>query len=166
MSESSQKWIQRNRKPRTHILMEVETGGSPERKELPFVIGVMGDFAGDGGGENERKPLRDRLFTGINKDNFNDVMENMKPASRFQVKNVLKPDGTEIPVNLVFSSIEDFEPHRVALQVEPLKKLLDARDQLQDLLARLDRDPDQKIEAALQSILREIDKHSGTPENK
>ena len=148
--ESVHKKLARVRKPRVHITYEVEVGDAQEIKELPFVVGVMGDFSGDA--TKPLRPLRDRKFTQIDRDNFNDVMASMNPGLNLRVENTLKGDGTEFGVNLAFNSIEDFEPARVAQQIEPLRKLLQTRNELRDLLTKVDRSED--LEAILDRVLQ------------
>ena len=148
--ESVHKKLERVRKPRVHITYEVEVGDAQEVKELPFVVGVMGDFSGDP--TKPLRPLRDRKFTQIDRDNFNDVMASMNPGLNLRVENTLKGDGTEFGVNLAFNSIEDFEPARVAQQIEPLRKLLQTRNELRDLLTKVDRSDD--LEAILDRVLQ------------
>src|SRR5713101_182979 len=117
--------LDRVRKPRVHITYEVETEGAVVQKELPFVVGVLGDFSGNP--TAPLKPLKDRKFIQIDRDNFNDVMARMTPGLNLKVENTLKGDGSEMPVQLKFGSIEDFEPGRIVNQVEPLRKLLETR---------------------------------------
>ena len=148
--ESVHKKLERVRKPRVHITYEVEVGDAQEVKELPFVVGVMGDFSGDP--TKPLRPLQDRKFTQIDRDNFNDVMASMNPGLNLRVENTLKGDGTEFAVNLAFNSIEDFEPARVAQQIEPLRKLLQTRNELRDLLTKVDRSED--LEAILDRVLQ------------
>src|SRR5690606_10619173 len=118
--------LNRVRKPRVHISYEVETEGAVVKRELPFVVGVMGDFSGDP--TTPLKPLKDRRFVQIDRDNFNQVLASMTPGLRFKVKNTLQDDGSEFEVNLRFQSLEDFEPAAVVAQVEPLRKLLETRN--------------------------------------
>ena len=148
--ESVHRKLDRVRKPRVHITYEVETEGAVEIKELPFIVGVMGDYAGDS--SKPMRPLRDRKFTTIDRDNFNDVMASMSPGLNLRVENTLAGDGTEFAVNLEFNSIEDFEPARVAQQIEPLRKLLETRNQLRDLLSKVDRS--ENLENMLDRILQ------------
>lgn len=148
--ESVHRKLERVRKPRVHITYEVEVGDAQEVKELPFVVGVMGDFSGDA--TKPLRPLRDRKFTQIDRDNFNDVMASMNPGLNLRVENTLKGDGSEFAVNLAFNSIEDFEPARVAEQIEPLRRLLQTRNQLRDLLTKVDRSED--LETILDRILQ------------
>ena len=139
-SESIHDKLKRVRKPRVHITYEVETEGAMVLKELPFVVGVMGDFSGNP--TEPLKPLKDRKFIQIDRDNLNDVLRKLTPGLNMRVENTLKADGTEMAVQLKFNSMEDFEPANVARQVEPLRKLLETRDKLRDLLTKVDRSDD------------------------
>lgn len=142
--------LERVRKPRVHIKYEVHTGDATVEKELPFVVGVLGDFSG-----NPTQPLKslaNRKFISIDRDNFNEVMEKMTPGVNIKVQNTLKGDGTEMAVQLKFNAIEDFEPAEIARQVEPLRKLLEARDKLRDLLTKVDRSDD--LENLLEQVLK------------
>src|SRR5436305_8829443 len=121
-SESTQKKLDRVRKPRVHITYDVETEGAQVTKELPFVVGVLGDFSGQP--TQPLKPLKDRKFIQIDRDNFNDVMGRMTPSVQMRVENTLADDGSEMAVNLSFSSMDDFEPGRIVQQVASLRKLL------------------------------------------
>ena len=132
--------LDRVRKPRVHITYQVETEGAEVEKELPFVVGVLGDFSGNP--TAPLKPLKERKFIQIDRDNFNDVMARMTPGLNLKVENTLKGDGSEMAVQLKFRAIEDFEPGRVVQQIEPLKKLLETRDKLRDLLTKVDRSED------------------------
>ena len=133
--------LSRVRKPRVHITYEVETEGARfVRRNCPFVVGVLGDFSGKP--TQPLKPLKDRKFIQIDRDNFNDVMARMTPGLNFRVENTLKGDGSEMAVQLKFNSMEDFEPGQVVQQVEPLRKLLETRDKLRDLLTKVDRSDD------------------------
>lgn len=145
--------LERVRKPRVHITYQVETEGAVVEKELPFVVGVLGDFSGNP--TEELKPLRDRKFVQIDRDNFNEVMARMTPGLNLRVENTLKGDGSEMAVNLKFNSIEDFEPAQVVDQVEPLKRLLETRNKLRDLLTKIDRSED--LEAVLERVLKNTD---------
>jgi type VI secretion system protein ImpB len=153
-AESIHQKLSRVRKPHVHITYEVETEGAVEQKELPFVVGVLGDFSGNP--TQPLKPLADRKFISIDRDNFNDIMQRMTPGLNFRVENTLKGDGSEMAVNLQFKSIEDFEPGRVVDQVEPLKKLLETRNKLRDLLSTVDRSD--KLEEQLEEILKNTEK--------
>ena len=154
MPESIHEKLKRVRKPRVHITYDVETEGAVVQKELPFVVGVMGDFSGDP--TQPLKPLRDRKFVQIDRDNFNDIMSRMTPGLNLKVDNTLAGDGSEMGVQLQFNSMEDFEPAKVARQVEPLRKLLETRDKLRDLLTKIDRSQD--LENVLEQVLENTDK--------
>jgi type VI secretion system protein ImpB len=135
--ESTQHKLDRVRSPRVHITYDVETGGAIELKELPFVVGVLGDFTGQ---PTEPLPkLKERKFTEVNPDNFDTVLEGMKPHLAFSVENKLsdEPDAPNLKVDLNFKSMDDFEPENVARQVKPLKELLDLRTRLSDLRGSL-----------------------------
>ena len=142
--------LNRVRKPRVHIAYEVETGGAMVQKELPFVAGVVGDFSGDP--TEPLKPLRDRKFIQIDRDNFNDVMGRMNPGLNIKVENTLAGDGSEMAVDLSFKSMADFEPAQVVQQVDPLKNLMSTRDKLRDLLTKVDRSED--LENLLEQVLQ------------
>lgn len=134
--ESTQKKLSRVRPPRVHITYDVEIGDAIQMKELPFVAGVLADLSGK---PDEPLPrLRDRKFVEIDRDNFNTVLKGMKPRLAFRVDNKLSDDDTKLGVELRFNGLEDFEPERVVNQVEPLRKLLDARKRLSDLLNKMD----------------------------
>jgi type VI secretion system protein ImpB len=145
--------LNRVRKPRVHISYDVETEGAVVQKELPFVIGVMGDFSGDP--TEPLKPLRDRKFIQIDRDNFNDVFARMTPGVEMKVTNTLTEDGGDMAVNLKFKSIADFEPENVVDQVEPLRKLKEARNELRDLMSKVDRSED--LENLLEKVLQNTD---------
>jgi type VI secretion system protein ImpB len=137
MAESVNSKLERVRAPRVHIKYEVETGGAIEMKELPFVMGVLGDLTG-----HPAEPLaklKERKFVEINPDNFDDVLKSMKPHLSFTVENLLsdEPDAGKLGVDLNFRSMDDFAPENVAQQVEPLRKLLELRQQLGDLRGSL-----------------------------
>jgi type VI secretion system protein ImpB len=141
--------LERVRKPRVHIKYEVETEGAVVEKELPFVVGVMGDFSGDP--TRKLEELRDRKFIQIDRDNFNKVMERMAPGVNMRVANKLDDSSTEMSLALKFGSIDDFEPHRLVQQVEPLRRLQETRDKLRELLTKADRSED--LEQLLEKIL-------------
>jgi type VI secretion system protein ImpB len=149
--ESLQKKIGRVRPPRVQITYDVETGGAIEKKELPFVIGVLADLSGQ-----PDKPLpamKDRNFVEIDRDNFDKVLAKMTPRLAFKVDNKLSNDDTKIGVELKFSSIEDFEPQCVAEQVEPLRKLIELRRKLSNLRSSLYGND--KLDKMLQQILND-----------
>ncbi|KDE40886.1 MAG: type VI secretion system contractile sheath small subunit [Nitrincola lacisaponensis] len=153
MNESIHKKLERVRKPRVHIKYDVETEGAMVEKELPFVMGVMGDFTGNP--TAPKKPLSERKFIQIDRDNINDVMRKMEPGLNLKVKNTLADDGSLMSVNLSFKSMEDFEPGNLVEQVEPLKKLLDTRNKLRDLLTKSDRS--EELESLLEGVLQSTD---------
>jgi type VI secretion system protein ImpB len=134
---SAQHKLDRVRPPRVQITYDVEIGGAIEIKELPFVVGVLGDFTGQP--EQPLPRLKDRKFTEVNPDNFDTVLEGMKPHLSFAVENKLSEDADapKLKVDLRFRSMEDFEPANVAKQVKPLKELLDLRTKLSDLRGTL-----------------------------
>ena len=149
MSESIHDKLKRVRKPRVHITYDIETNGAIVEKELPFVVGVMGDYSGDS--TENKKNLKDRKFTQIDRDNFNEIMGKVSPGLTLKVDNTIADDGSEMSVDLKFNNMEDFEPHRVVDQVEPLKKLLDTRNKLRDLLTKADRS--EELETILEDVL-------------
>src|SRR5215469_1287846 len=130
---STQHKLDRVRPPRVQITYDVEVGGAIELKELPFVLGVMGDFTGQP--QAPLPKLKERKFVEINPDNFDVVMEGMKPHLAFQVENKLseEADAPNLKVDVQFKSMDDFEPQNIARQVKPLKELLDLRERLSDL---------------------------------
>ena len=154
MSGSVHQKLARVRKPRVHITYEVETEGAAIERELPFVVGVMGDFAGDP--TEPLKPLAERKFVQIDRDNFNDVMAGMTPGLKMRVDNTLTEEGGEMAVDLKFNSIEDFEPARVAEQVPALRALLETRAKLRDLMSKVDRS--EELEGLLEEVLQDKDK--------
>ena len=135
--ESTQHKLDRVRPPRVQITYDVQVGDAMEIKELPFVMGVLGDFTGQP--EQPLPRLRDRKFTEVNPDNFDTVLKGMKPRLVFSVENMLSedPEAGQLPVNLRFESLEDFSPEKVANQVEPLRKLMALRQRLSDLRGTL-----------------------------
>jgi type VI secretion system protein ImpB len=148
-SESIQKRLQRVRPPRVQLTYDVEIGDAIEQKEIPFVVGVMGDFSGSS--EMQQPKLKDRKFVNVDMDNFDDVMEGMAPRTAYRVKNTLSEKGGEFAVDLTFKSIEDFRPEAVVQQVEPLRKLLEARSKLSDLRNKLSGND--KLEDVLNDVL-------------
>ena len=147
--ESIHEKLKRVRRPRVHITYEVETEGAEILRELPFVVGIMGDFSGDP--TQPLRPLSERKFIQIDRDNFNEVMARMTPGLNLRVDNKLADDGSQMAVSLKFNSIEDFEPARVAEQVPALKALLETRNKLRDLMSKVDRS--EQLESLLEQIL-------------
>lgn len=150
MSGSVHSKLNRVRKPRVHITYEVETDGAQIVRELPFVVGVMGDFSGDP--TQPLRPMTDRKFTQIDRDNFNDVMARMNPGLNIKVDNTLADDGSEMALNLKFNSMDDFDPARVVEQVPALKALLETRNKLRDLMSKADRSDE--LEGLLEKVLQ------------
>lgn len=150
MAKSSQDKLKRVRKPRVHITYNVETEGAMEKKELPFVVGVLGDFSGDP--TKKLDPLSKRKFTQLDRDNFNDVMRSQHAGLSISVPNTMvEEEGKEMRVNLKFESMDDFAPGRVAAQIEPLQKLLASREKLRELISKVDRSED--LEELLDKVL-------------
>jgi len=137
MAKSTQHKLDRVRPPRVHVTYDVETGDAIEVKELPFVMGVLGDFSGQP--ETPLPKLKERKFVEVTPDNFDSVLEGMKPHVSFSVENKLSedPNAGQLKVDLRFKSMEDFEPEQVARQVKPLKEMLDLRTKLADLRGSL-----------------------------
>lgn len=153
MSESTQKKLMRIRPPRVQITYDVETGGAIEKKELPLVVGILADLAGKQ--ETPMAPIKSRKFVEIDRDNFNDVMASINPRLTFQVNNNLKDDDTKLNVELRFRKIDDLRPEAIVQQIEPLRKLFEARQRLNDLLAKLDGNDD--LDVLLQDIAANTD---------
>jgi type VI secretion system protein ImpB len=154
--QSTQHKLDRVRPPRVQITYDVEVGGAIEVKELPFVMGVMGDFTG-----MPTEPLakvKDRKFVEVNPDNFDQVLENMKPHLAFAVENKLAedPDAPKLKVDLNFKSMDDFAPEAVARQVGPLRQLLELRDRLADLRGSMQGND--KLEELLRESVSDKDK--------
>lgn len=147
--ESVQKRLQKVRPPRVQLTYDVEIGDAIELKELPFVVGVLGDFAAQS--SIDQGKVRDRKFVNVDMDNFDDVMAGLAPRAAYQVKNRLSPEGGEIGVDLEFKKFDDFRPEAVARQVEPLRKLLEARSKLADLRNKLAGN--EKLEDLLNDVL-------------
>lgn len=156
MPESIHKKLERVRPPRVHISYEVEIGDAIEVRELPFVMGVLADLSGQP--VDELPKLKERKFVEVTPDNFDDVLKSMKPHLQYAVANRLTddPNAGKIGVDLHFESLEDFSPDRVAQRIEPLKKLLDLRQQLADLRGSLQGND--KLEEILQTTLNDADK--------
>jgi type VI secretion system protein ImpB len=152
--ESIQKRLQKVRAPRVQLTYDVEKGDAIEKKELPFVVGVMGDFAGKS--ELEQPKLKDRKFVNVDMDNFDDVMKGLEPRAVYRVPNTLSADGGEFAVDMKFKSIDDFRPEAVVQNVEPLKKLLEARTKLADLRNKLAGN--EKLEDILNDVLSSTEK--------
>ncbi|RSD32061.1 type VI secretion system contractile sheath small subunit [Vibrio pectenicida] len=148
-------------KNRVSITYDVETNGAVETKELPFVIGVIGDFSGNKP-ESEKVDIEDRQFTGIDKDNFDTVMGRIHPHLSYKVDNKLTNDDSQFEVNLSFRSMKDFHPEHLVNQIEPLKHLVETRNQLKLLLSKADRSRD--LERLLKDVLQNTDAINGLAE--
>jgi len=166
--ESLQHTLDRVRAPRVHLTYDVEIGDAIEMKEIPFVVGVLGDLSGK---PDEPLPrLKDRKFIEIDRDNFNKVLEGMKPRLAFRVDNKLTEEDTKLAVELRFKSMDDFHPERVAEQIEPLRKMVEARQKLSDLLNKLDGN--EKLDELLQGViastesLQQVGKEAGVAESE
>jgi type VI secretion system protein ImpB len=151
--ESVQTKLGRVRAPRVHVTYNVEIGGAIELKEIPFVMGIMGDLSGQSA---EPLPkIKDRRFVEITPDNFNAVMESMKPRAAFSVENRLTDDAGagNLGVDLTFKSLEDFEPEQVARKIAPLRELLELRTKLNDLVGTLQGN--EKLDRMLQEMIND-----------
>jgi type VI secretion system protein ImpB len=148
--ESIQQKLKRVRPPRVQITYDVEIGGAMELKELPFVVGVLGDFSGQPAQQLPR--VKDRKLIEIDRDNFDQVLAGMAPRLAMRVDNKLTNDGSKMNVEMQFNSLQDFEPDNVVQQVEPLRKLVDARQKLRDLLSKTDGND--KLEEMLQNVMQ------------
>jgi type VI secretion system protein ImpB len=153
MPESSQHKLDRIRPPRVHITYDVEVGGSTDKKELPLVIGVLADLSGKP--EQPLPKLKQRGFVEIDKDNFDDVMASIAPRLSLGIESQLSP-GDCVKTELQFRSMDDFEPANIVNQVPALRRLLEARSKLSDLLAKLDGNDD------LEGLLQQIASDTGT----
>jgi type VI secretion system protein ImpB len=150
MSGSIHDKLNRVRKPRVHIKYDVETDGAQIERELPFVMGIMGEFSGDP--TKPLPPLGDRKFVQIDRDNFNDVMSRIGPGLNLKVDNTLAGDGSQMAVQLKFNAIEDFDPGRIVEQVPALKALMETRNKLRDLMSKVDRS--EELENLLEQVLQ------------
>jgi len=152
--DSVQKRLTKVRPPRVQMTYDVEIGDAMENKELPFVVGVVGDFGGNS--DVDKKRLKDRKFVSIDSGNFDEVLSGVEPVARFQVPNQLSGDDTSFNVELCFKAMSDFRPESVVQQVEPLNKLLEARSKLADLRNKLAGND--KLEDILSDVLTNTDK--------
>lgn len=150
--ESTQHKLDRVRAPRVQITYDVEVGNAIELKELPFVLGVLGDFSGQP--EQPLAAMKDRKFVEINPDNFDSVLKGMAPHLSYSVKNSLSsdPDAGQVKVDLRFEGMDDFSPENVAKQVKPLKELLDLRAKLSNLRGSLQGND--KLDDVLMEVLK------------
>ncbi len=153
-TESTQHKLDRVRRPRVQITYDVETGGAEEKKELPFVVGVMADLSAQS--KETPKAIKDRKFVPIDKDNFNEVLGKAAPRLALKVDNKLTGGDSKLAVELNFKSIDDFEPTKVAEQVPALKELLEIRGQLNQLLGKMEGND--KLEQLLADVLGNTEK--------
>ena len=149
MSESLQKWVGRNRPPRVQITYDVETGGAVEKKELPLVVGLLADLSGQP--LNPLPKLKERRFIEVDRDNFTGVMAKIAPRLDLSVSDTYKGEGN-IKVELNFTEFAHFHPESIVAQVPRLAKLLEARQQLRDLLGKLDGNDE--LDALLENIVQ------------
>jgi len=149
MSDSLQKWMGRNRPPRVQITYDVETGGAVEKKELPLVVGLLADLSGQPLVAPPK--LKERRFVEIDRDNFNEVMASIAPRLDLSVPDMFKGEGN-LKIELNFNDFDQFHPESIARQVPRLAKLLEARQQLRDLLGKLDGNDE--LDALLENVLQ------------
>lgn len=152
MEESIQHKLGRVRPPRVQITYDVEIGNAIEKKELPLVMGILSDLSG--ATPNPEK-LNERRFVEIDSDNFNQVLNSIKPSVTVNVKNTLSGGNSPLSAKLVFESIEDFDPVNVVNKVDALKVLFGARERLRDLLTKLDGND--KLDEMLKKVLSSAD---------
>lgn len=148
--ESVQKKLQRIRPPRVQLTYDVEVGDGKEIKELPFVVGVMGDFSA--ASEVEKTKLKDKKFINVDLENIDEVMESLAPRASFQVENTISEEGGRMAVDLTFKSMLDFRPENIVQQVDPLRKLVEAREKLTDLRNKISNS--EKLEDLLDEVLK------------
>lgn len=146
---AQQKRVSKNR---VSITFDVEDGGSVQKKELPFIVGMIGGYSGD---REDKEALEDRTFYTVDKDNFNDVMARVGPKLSYTVENKIQNDGSEFQVELDFKSMKDFEPDAIVEKVQPLRNLAQTREKLMTLVAKADRSRD--LEKVLKEILQDAD---------
>jgi type VI secretion system protein ImpB len=154
MSDSIQHKLDRVRPPRVHITYDVEIGDAVEQKEIPFVVGVLADLAGKP--EAPLPALKERKCIEIDRDNFNTILGGMRPRLAFKVANRIEENDTRIGVDLTFGSLDDFHPASIARQVAPIRKLVEVRRKLYNLLGKLDGND--TLEALLQDVVSNTDK--------
>ncbi len=154
MAESLQHKLDRVRRPRVQITYDVETNGAMQKVELPFVVGVMADLSGKP--KEPLKPLKDRKFVTIDRDNFNDVLAKATPRVAMKVDNKLTDADTKLAVELNFKHLDDFEPAKVAEQVPALRELLEMRQKLTQLLSKMEGND--KLEELLANVLSNTEK--------
>jgi len=149
MSDSLQKWVGRNRPPRVQITYDVEIGDAVEKRELPLVVGLMADLSGQP--VTPLPKLKDRRFVEVDRDNFNELMAKIAPRLDISVPDTMKGEGN-LKLELNFQAFDDFHPESIVKQVPRLAKLLEARQQLRDLLSKLDGNDE--LDSLLENIVR------------
>jgi len=154
VAESLQHKLDRVRRPRVQLTYDVETNGALQKVELPFVVGVLADLSGQP--QDPLKPLKERKFVQIDRDNFDDVLAKSAPRLAMKVQNKLTDENSQLAVELNFKSMEDFDPAKIASQVGPLKELLAMRQQLTQLLSKMEGND--KLEALLADVLANTEK--------
>ena len=155
MADSTQDKLKRVRPPRVHITYDVETGDAVEQKEIPFVVGVLSDLSGQP--DKPLPPIKERKYVEVDRDNLDEIMEGIKPRLAYSVDNKIEEaSDAKIAVELTFKSLDDFHPEKIAEQVEPIRKLVEARKKLYNLMAKLDGND--KLEALLQDVISSTDK--------
>ena len=156
---AQQKRVSKNR---VSITYDVETNGAVQTKELPFVIGMVGNYSGE---RQDKEALEDRTFYQVDKDNFNDVIKKLSPALSYKVDNKLQDDDSEIQVDLTFSSMKDFEPDAIVQKIPVLQELAKTREQLMTLMSKADRSRDlEKIPKEIlqdQSLVKSLSEQLG-----
>ncbi len=149
MSDSLQKWVGRNRPPRVQITYDVEVGDAVEKKELPLVVGLMADLTRHP--LNPLPKMKERRFVEIDRDNFDEIMGNIAPRLDISVPDTFKGEGN-LKIELNFTAFEHFHPEAIVKQVPRLQRLLEARQQLRDLLAKLDGNDE--LDALLENVIQ------------
>lgn len=152
--ESTQKKLSRVRAPRVQITYDLELGDAIETKELPFVLGVLGDYSGHG--SRDLPKLRERRFVQIDRDNFDEVLKGMGPRLEMRVANRLRDDDSQLGVELEFNALADFEPQNVVRQIDPLRRLLEARERLAELRNKMVAND--RLEELLDDVLRDTER--------
>lgn len=153
-SESYQKKLDRVRRPRVQITYDVETNGALQKRELPYVVGVMADLSGQP--KDPLRPMKERKFVPIDRDNFNQVLERSAPRVAIRVDNKLTDDNTKLAVELNFKNMDDFDPAAIAKQVPALKELLEMRNRLTQLMSKMEGND--KLEQLLGDVLQNTEK--------
>ncbi len=159
-SDSLQHTLDRVRRPRVQLTYDVETGGALEKKDIPFVVGVLADLSGQP--KDTPRPLKERKFVPIDRDTFNEVLAKAEPRLTMRVPNRLTGEEGQLPVELNFENIDDFEPTRVASQIPALKEILDVRGRLSELLGRMEGND--KLDQLVAEVLSHTDQASGLAE--